>query len=212
MEDKSMMNLKEAFRYQNFLDSMMAQAQFSIQNREHGLMVTKKHLRSKVNSDAEDFEEVVEVEEFFKNDDVIRFMEWLIDEKLSLSTAINKAKASIDFDIDAATAQNKYRQMLHQSIKSMLRWAPSKKIEQGYGYKFNVEGNQIQYRYDVEVSSEEAYDKNQAKKVMRDAIKSADEISSKIDAAKINTTVDYEPRFDVNDSFIDVMTAFTEVE
>lgn len=212
MEDRIMMNLKEAFRYQNFLDNMMMQAQTSIQNREHSLKVTKKHLRSKVNSDAEDFEEVVEVDEFFHNDDVIKFMQWLVDEKLSLSTAINKAKASIDFDIDAATAQNKYRQMLHQSIKHMLRWTPSKRTEQGYGYKFNVEGNQTQYKYDVEVSSEEAYDKNQAKTVMREAIKSADEISSKIDAAKINTIVNYEPRFDVNDSFIDVMTSFAESE
>lgn len=206
------MNLKEAFRYQTFLDSLMHQAIMSVQSREHCLVVTKTHLRSKVNAEAEDFTEQVEVDEFFKNDDVISFMEFLIGEKAALTIAIDKAKASIEFDIDAATAQNKFRQMMHNSLKYMIGYAPAKKIERGVGYKFNVEGNQTEYRYDVEVSSEEAYDKNRAKSVMRRVISDADEISTKIDAAKINTIVEYEPPFNVNESFNDVMTAFIEKE
>jgi len=143
-------------------------------------------------------------------DDVISFMEFLINEKASLTTAIDKAKASIDFDIDAATAQNKFRQTMHNSLKYMLGHVPSKRIERGIGYKFNMEGNQTEYRYDVEVSSEEAYDKSNAKSVMRRIIADADETSTKIDAAKINTVVEYEPPFNVNESFNDVMTAFVE--
>jgi len=204
------MNLKEAFRYQTFLDGLMHQATMSIQSREHCLVVTKTHLRNKSNSEAEDFTEQVEVDEFFKNDDVISFMEFLINEKASLTTAIDKAKASIDFDIDAATAQNKFRQTMHNSLKYMLGHVPSKRIERGIGYKFNMEGNQTEYRYDVEVSSEEAYDKINAKSVMRRIIADADETSTKIDAAKINTVVEYEPPFNVNESFNDVMTAFVE--
>ena len=41
------MNLKESFRYQNFLDMMMRAASASIQQRDHCLKVTKTHLRSK---------------------------------------------------------------------------------------------------------------------------------------------------------------------
>ena len=53
------MNLKESFRYQNFLDMMMRAASASIQQRDHCLKVTKTHLRSKANPDASDVTETV---------------------------------------------------------------------------------------------------------------------------------------------------------
>ena len=43
------MNLKEAFRYQNFLDRMFGAAALSIQKRDHCLTQTRNHLCSKVN-------------------------------------------------------------------------------------------------------------------------------------------------------------------
>lgn len=206
------MNLKEAFRYQGVLDGWMNAASHSIQNREHCLIVTRTHHCNKVNSEAEDFAETVETEEFFQNDDVIRFMGFLLLEKEKLTTEIGKAKASIDFDIDAATATNKFRQEINSAIKMMMRFQPSKRVEAGYGYKFNVEGNQVQYRYDVDVESKAAYNKDLSKDVMRSAIADADKTSAEIDAAKINTVVNYTPVFDVNESFEDVMTTFMSME
>ena len=86
------MNLKEAFRYQNFLDRVFGAAAISIQVRDHCLTQTREHLCNKVNPDADDFrEEVKTEEEFFQNDDVIRAMRFLIGEKEKLSIAINKA-------------------------------------------------------------------------------------------------------------------------
>lgn len=202
------MNLKESFRYQNFLDMMMRDASASIQQRDHCLKVTKTHLRSKANPDASDVTETVEGEVFFANDDVVAFMAWLVKEREKLTTAIGSAKASIGFDIDAAIETNKFRQTVNHSIKSMLRYAPTKRVEQGRDYKFNVEGNQTPYIYEIEVVSEEAYDKTGAKTLMREMISKADEVSAAIDAAMINTKVAYEPVFDVNETFDDVMTDF----
>lgn len=202
------MNLKESFRYQNFLDMMMRAASASIQQRDHCLKVTKTHLRSKANPDASDVTETVEGEVFFANDDVVAFMAWLVKEREKLTTAIGAAKASIGFDIDAAIETNKFRQTVNGSIKNMLRYTPTKRVEQGRDYKFNVEGNQTPYIYEVEVVSEEAYDKTGAKTLMREMISKADEVSAAIDAAMINTRVDYEPVFDVNETFDDVMTDF----
>lgn len=202
------MNLKESFRYQNFLDMMMRAASASIQQRDHCLKVTKTHLRSKANPDASDVTETVEGEVFFANDDVVAFMAWLVKEREKLTTAIGAAKASIGFDIDAAIETNKFRQTVNGSIKSMLRYTPTKRVEQGRDYKFNVEGNQTPYIYEIEVVSEEAYDKTGAKTLMREMISKADEVSAAIDAAMINTKVDYEPVFDVNETFDDVMTDF----
>lgn len=203
------MNLKESFRYQNFLDMMMRAASSSIQQRDHCLKVTKTHLRNKANPEAQDVTETVEEEVFFSNDDVVAFMAWLVKEREKLTIAIDAAKDSIDFDIDAAIATNKFRQTVNSSIKSMLRYTPTKHIEQGRDYKFNVEGNQTPYIYEIEVVSEEAYDKTGAKTLMREMISKADEVSAAIDAAMINTNVAlYEPVFDVNETFDDVMTDF----
>lgn len=45
---------------------------------------------------------------------------------------------------------------------------------------------------------------------MRDMISAADKTSAEIDAAMINTVVEYEPVYDVNESFDDVMAEFIE--
>lgn len=204
------MNLKESFRYQRFLDDMMQQASVNLSQMQHCLTITKTHNRKKANPEAEDITEVVEREGiYYPNDDVIAFMVWLVGEREKLTSAIGKAKASVGFDIDAAVETNKFRQLLNSSIKSMMRHMPSKRVEQGRDYKFNVEGNQTAYYYDIEVVAREAYDKDNAKQIMRGMISEADKTSAQLDAAMINTTVDYTPVYDVNESFDDVMAEFT---
>ena len=202
------MNLKESFRYQNFLDDKLNEARYSIGDRNHALKVTKLHLKKKANPDAEDITEVVEVEDFIPNDDVVAFMCWLVEERQKLTEAICAAKASLGFSLDAAIEANKFRQYTASAVKGMLKYTPSKKTEQGRDYKFNVEGNQTPYYYDIETSFEEAFTRDSAKKVVRDMITAADKTSAEIDSAMINTVVDYTPVFDVNDSFEDVMAEF----
>ncbi len=202
------MNLKESFRYQNFLENMMAEAGSSLTSREHSLTVTKKHLRYKANPDAQDVEETGDVGEFYKNDDVLSFMLLLVDERQKLTDAIGRAKASVGFDIDAAVETNKFRQTVAARTKAMLRFVPSKRIEQGRDYKFNVEGNQAPYLYEIEVETTEAFDRGRAKSVVREIMLQADKASAEIDSALINTQVEYEPPFNVNDSFDDVMGEF----
>ena len=203
------MNLKESFRYQKFLDALMNSASRSIEREDHCLHVTKNHLMSAANPDAKDVTEAVEPDiPFFKNDDVIRLMEILVEEKQKLSIAIGKAKANAGFDIDAAIEANKFRQNLSYSIKGMLRRTGSKRTERGSGYKFNNDGVQAPYYYNVEVVSTEAFDRDYAKEVMLDAITESDLVSAEIDAALINVKVDYITPWNVNESFDDIMAEF----
>lgn len=207
------MNLKEAFRYQNFLDRIFGAACISIEKRDHCLTQTRNHLYNKVNPDMENVKEEVKTEEdFFANDDVIQAMLFLIEEKEKLSIAINKAKESIDMDIDAAVSVNKYRKLLNKSVAFMMRLNPCTRIETGIAQKFNSTGDPVDYKYDVEVTSVEAYDRKAAKKIMKEVISEADKTSAAIDFVKVNTTVDYTPVFDVNDSFEDVMNTFLEMQ
>ena len=60
------MNLKESFRYQNFLESMMGEAGSSLIERTHAQEISKKHLRSKANPDAQDIEEEMDFGDFYE--------------------------------------------------------------------------------------------------------------------------------------------------
>ena len=202
------MNLKESFRYQKFLDTLMANASASIVAVDHCLKTVKVHKRNAVNPDADDMTEEVEVPAFIPNDTMILFMSYLVDEREKLSIAIGKAKASIGFDIDAAVETNKFRQSLHSSIRRMMRYAPGKSKSQARGYKFDINGVQQAYIYDVETTTSENYTKDTAKALMRNMITTADDVSARVDAALINTAVEYDPPYDVNESFEDVLETF----
>ena len=89
------MNLKESFRYQNFLESMMGEAGSSLIERTHAQEISKRHLRNKANPDAQDIEETMDFGDFYKNDDVLAFMSMLVEEKSKLTNAISRAKARL---------------------------------------------------------------------------------------------------------------------
>lgn len=175
---------------------------------DDGSRVKPHNLRNKSNYEAQDMVETVDVGEFYMNDDVLSFMLLLVEERQKLTDAIGRAKASVGFDIDAAVETNKFRQAVAARTKAMLRFVPSKRIEQGRDYKFNVEGNQTPYLYEIEVETTEAFDRGRAKDVVREIMLQADKASAEIDSALINTQVEYEPPFNVNDSFDDVMEEF----
>lgn len=202
------MNLKESFRYQKFLDSLMMYAASSIKMSAHCLKTTREHLRNAANPAAQNETEVVDNGKFFANDDVIAFMQWLVEEKERLSNAITAAKAASGIDIDAAVETNKLRQQLSGAVKYMLEFRSAESKTEGKSYMINAEGNQTPYYYEIKVKTEEAYDRNVSRDVMRSMITAADQASAKIDAALVNTELDYTPVYDVNESFDDVMEAF----
>ena len=90
----------------------------------------------------------------------------------------------------------------------MLMYKPTTKKWKGTDYKFNAEGNQTPYYYDVEITTKEAYDKDKAKKILKELSKESNELSIKIDSGVINTMVDYEPMFDVSEPYDDVVAEF----
>ena len=54
------------------------------------------------------------------------------------------------------------------------------------------------------------FDRNRVKKMCADLSRKADETSAALDAALVNTTVDYEAPFDVNDTFSEAFDIFVE--
>ena len=106
------MNLKESYRYANYLDTLLNTAYRYLQNKGFITTTKQNHLRSKANSEASD--EIVEVQkpydvEFTPND-VIDFVVGVIAEKELLANAIAKAKSGAEINIDNAVAMNKKKQ------------------------------------------------------------------------------------------------------
>ena len=87
------MNLKEAFRYQNRLQSFMAEAQSILDRDSNVTKVENTYLRHKVMSEAEDETvlTVPETEYCEQITDIARFLLYLLCEKEKLFAAIRKA-------------------------------------------------------------------------------------------------------------------------
>ena len=90
------MNLKEAFRYQNKLQSFLDDAQSILDRDSNVTRVENTYLRHKVMAEAEDETvlAVPETEYYEQITDIARFLLYLLDEKGKLFAAIRKAKRS----------------------------------------------------------------------------------------------------------------------
>ena len=139
------MNMKEAFRFQNKIQSLMDEAE-SILLRDGNVTTTKNtYLRSKVMPEAQD-ETVVETPDCEYADNItgiVGFLMFLLDEKERLSGAILDAKNELEFDFDGETSLNVARHRVACLLKRMsdLRGSEVTLQNAGVGYRFNVEGN-----------------------------------------------------------------------
>lgn len=202
------MNLKDAFRYQKFLNKLSEDAICSITSRENCLRTTKTHKRSLVKPDADDYVETIDNENPFTVDDLIAFMKELSIEKEYLTCQINIAKSSCDFDIDSLVESNKINQNLCKAIKTALSIIPFSYTEKAKDYKFDINGIQIPYCYDVEIDETRIFDGDKAKAIMKNAIANCEEKSKVIERMMINTEVNYSATYDVNDDFDDIVVNF----
>ena len=102
------MNLKEAFRYQNKLQSLLDEAQGILDCDANVTKVANTYLRHKVMPEAEDetVMDVAQTEYAEQITDVARFMLYLLEEKSRLFAAIRKAKDALDMDMDSEVSLN----------------------------------------------------------------------------------------------------------
>ena len=207
------MNLKEAFRFQNKLQSMMADAQSILGNNGNITKVQNTYLRHKVMAEAED-EVTMEAPstEYSENiTEMAEFLLFLLDEREKLSVAIHKAKVSLPLGagLDGEVSLNGKRQEIATLLRHMagLRNGEVLISNGGVGYRFNNEGNQVSYRCDVKRVTTINFDRNKIRKMCANLSKKSDETSATLDAALVNTPVEYEAPFDVNETFAEAFEA-----
>ncbi len=204
------MYLKEAFRYQNFLNRMTNQVSMHLRNRGYITKTTQEHFRKKANAEAEDEVVEVKIERPFActNNQLVDFLLHLMEEKEQLTTAIGAAKRTCQFDIDAELANNRIRQSVAGTLNDMAAIRPSESIIRGTAYKFNGEGNQVPYNYDVKQVTIIDFDRNKVRDNSRALSAKSDEVSAAIDRVMVELNVEYEPEFRIGDSFEDVIEQY----
>lgn len=209
------MVLKEAFRNQNFLDNLLDKGLNYVNRTANVTTTTQNHLRKKANPDADD--ETIIVQKFvtFDNDKIdpnviVDFMLDVLAEKEKLTKAIAYAKSQVDLDIDAAIALNKKKQLVANALKSMSNIKSSERITQDRAYKFNAEGVQVPYTYDVKEVTSIDFDRNKVKALSKKLMLETDEVSNKIDSLNVTAYVDYVSKYDIGDSFEDCLNTFLD--
>ena len=206
------MNLKEAFRYQNKVQSLMDEAQGILCRDKNVVKVENTTLLHKVNSDATDEVtlETPETEYADRITEVAAFLMFLLNERERLSYAIRAAKKSMDMDFDGEVSLNGKRQELAAVYRHMSQIRSSETLYPGagIGFKFNAEGNQVTYRCDLKKVTTINFDRNKVRAYAAALSKKADQVSAELDRCMVNTEVSYEPHFDVNDTFADVLEWF----
>jgi len=113
-----------------------------------------------------------------------------------LSDAIVSAKRTAEIDIDSAIAMNKVKQNYITILNNMANTKASEKKNRGVDYKFDNEGKQGQYFYEIDEVVSIDYDRNDVKSLAKKFTKESDEISMKLDSIELTTSVDYEPVWD----------------
>lgn len=209
------MNLKEAFRYQNKLQSFMDEAQHILNQDSNITTVTNTYLRHKVMAEAEDETVIVvpdtEYSEYIT--DMAKFLLYLLDEKSKLFAAIRRAKDALEIDMDSEVSLNATRQSVARTFKRMndLRSSEQTISNGGTGYRFNTDGNQISYRCDVKRVTTINYDRNVIRSELSKLNKLTDETSAKLDLCLVTSDVEYESPIDVNASFAEAFEAFAKI-
>ena len=201
------MNLKESYRYANYLDRLLNTADAYLRNRGFVTTTEQNHLRSKANSEAQD--EVIVVQKPYDVDftpnDIIDFLVKVINEKEKLFSAIADAKATTEINIDNAIAMNKKKQSFVNTLNSIVSIKSNETQSMGKDYKFDINNEQKPYSYPIISKTSIDFDRTNIRGLIKKYNKECDEISSKLDEIEITTQVDFTPMFDVNDAFEDLV-------
>ena len=206
------MNLKEAFRFQNKLESLISETEGILSSEDCVTLTKRTYLYKKADPNAEnETVTIIPNTEYYKQiNELIEFVMYLISQREKLSNAINEAKRKLPLDLDGEISLNRYRQRMSDIFRNMAR-IKGKEIREnnsGIGYRFNNEGNQISYKCDVDRVTTINFNRNTVRKYASQLSETSDSASLKIDKCMINYSVDYTPEFDVNDSFDEIFEKF----
>lgn len=212
------MNLVEACKLAKNIETLKYQIAEIVSSPDYSTKVVERHLKSKVDENLEDETIEREVTKIYDitTEQAIQLLDILMQKKAQLSSAIEAAKHDIRIDVNGMQLAYDSAIEYNKSLRDLaiLRMSKLNRIKEGIvkgtasAYRFNVEGNQTPYKYNVEVETTLLVDLKDTKKKEKEYRKLADEVSTKLDEAKLNTKIDLELGIEMNDTLEDVIENF----
>ena len=204
------MNLKEAFRYQNYLTEM-SNTVISKFRSANIYSVTETHLRSMSNPEARD-EEInkTPVRDFDCSvDDLVDLSVFILGEKERLANKICETKASRVPLFDAFSSVNQTRRLLYNHLRFLTSAKETESEFESKAFMLNNEHNQVPYFYTTIKKCTPDFDVTKVRDISKSLIETADAISASLDKELVDTELeDFNPAFSPNDSFDDVVQIF----
>ena len=200
-----MISLKKSFELQNYLKALFDEALSILSRVDNITICTQEHMRNKVYSEAKD-ETVVKAkccDYSFSTNELIAFACVVQSEMEKLAIAINNAKHSNGKDFDSMITINNRKRQLFQKFLDMSNVKSKENITKGCSVKFNEEGNQVSYYYDIKETIKIDFDRNKVKAIANKLRKEIAATSEAIDLMQLETTVDFESQFEIGDSLED---------
>lgn len=203
------MNIKTAGQYINKLDSWISNLKGLLVDKSYIYEINEKHEK------IEGIEEVKieNVKEYDVTLDKISYLiDSLINEKSDMVLAIanakqlNKIEIGVkSFDLDTAIQCNKSKREFAQNL-NYLKDNKSKVVKTTTtGYKFNNEGNQVPYSYNLEKNYKLDFDEKEILSLYKSILTNCDVLSEKIDELMTRDIVCFVPNYNLHDSLEEII-------
>lgn len=211
-----MLTLKEAFSYHKYLDKLNADMGLLGLKDINFLKITALHNKHAANPEEEDYIVDMTLERTLPGspDDLIGFYAFIVEEKISLTQKIHEAKKTLPIDLDVELTNNKLRRYAAANLSMILRDKNKKKDteETAYAYRFNAEGNQVRYMYNVIKTYEVDYDRAKTKALSNRYKDEAERLSKEIEKVLLLPCVDYTPKIVYDECLEDAFKAYLDME
>lgn len=216
---QNLTSIKESFRTLNILDRHISSLTSYIRNTNNAVKIKEVHLKSKSNSDVTDEELDVSAERTYNCsiDDITFLIRQLIDQKLGLALAVESAKKDLILDwkenginltLDTGVEYAKKCRELANNLKSLVDLKSSETKKQGKDYKFNAEGNQTPYVYNIEVKTTIDFNRDNVNDLYKKLLNKADTLSTQIESAMLKEVVEFKSIYDIHDSIAEIVEKY----
>lgn len=204
-------SLKKSFELQNKLSYLVTKAELLLNNEEFMFEKTVHHFKSRANSEAvdEDTKSDFNANFNFTPIQLIDFYVYLINKKIEVSDAIELAKSQSDYT--RVVNANIQRRELLKTLQNVYEYKSNVSKTSRIAYKFNADGEQVEYEYDAEVVSTINFDRNVVRAIKARVSKQTNDASEFIDKCLATIEVEIQPLlFDIDDTLEDAIQTFYE--
>ena len=215
----STISLKESFRTLVYIDKTISSLTSYLSNKNNSISVLEQHLKEKSNTEAKNEElDTTTIKEYpdASTVDVINLIQDLISEKTKLEISVELAKRNIviqtkdnkNLSLDSAISNAKQSRNLANVLNSLINIKTDEKKTVAQGFKFNQEGNETPYRYDVVITKTINFDRSIVSDNYKSLLEKADKLSISIEKSMMEEIVEYEFPYSIHDSTADIVSKY----